>query len=261
MIIQPKNWDTFQQYKDRKPQWIKFHRDLLTNYAYSSVQIGTKATAPLLWLLASEYDDGVINASLQEISFRIHIEENTVKTAIRELLKAGFFIDLEDNVQNCTEAYKNVPREEKRREREETEKESNKPKLVTDPKSKTFIEAERIAEYLFEKILTVSPNHKKPSINNWAKEIDKMLRLDNRTADQLYNCINWIYSPQGKFWQSNILSGKKLRDKFDTMNMQASSQSGSTPQSIYDKGTTATELIRAQIDKEKRSDDHTTAIN
>lgn len=116
MKIKPKNWDSFQQYKDRKPTWIKFHRDLLNDFVYSSVQIGTKATLPLLWLLASEYNDGIIDASIEEISFRIHIDSNIVKMAIEELLSTGFFICLDENVQDCTDLYKMVPREEKRRE-------------------------------------------------------------------------------------------------------------------------------------------------
>jgi len=117
MKLIPKNWNEFQQYKDRKPSWIKLHRDLLNDFAYSSVQIGTKATLPLLWLLACEYDDGIIDASVEEIAFRIHIDEKTVDKALKELINKKFFT----LVQDCTEAYEMVPREEKRRDREETE--------------------------------------------------------------------------------------------------------------------------------------------
>jgi len=117
MKLIPKNWNEFQQYKDRKPSWIKLHRELLNDFAYSSVQIGTKATLPLLWLLACEYDDGIIDASVEEIAFRIHIDEKTVDKAIQELIDKKFFT----LVQDCTETYKMVPREEKRREEKKTE--------------------------------------------------------------------------------------------------------------------------------------------
>lgn len=122
MKLIPKNWEKFQQYKDRKPSWIKLHRDLLNDFSYSSVRIGTKATLPLLWLLACEYEYGEIEASVEEISFRIHIDKETVKVAIKELVEHGFFTCVQDD----TEAYRMVPREEKRRdrEREETERES-----------------------------------------------------------------------------------------------------------------------------------------
>lgn len=125
MKLIPKNWSEFQQYKDRKPQWIKLHRELLNDFSYSNVQIGTKATLPLLWLLACEYDDGIIDASIEEIAFRIHIDADTVNTAIEELLTCKFFT----TVQDCTEVYKSVPREEKRREEKETKKELKKTKI------------------------------------------------------------------------------------------------------------------------------------
>jgi len=123
MILIPKNWDNFQHYKDRKPQWIKLHRELLNDFSYSLVRIGTKATLPLLWLLACEYEEGIINATIEEISFRIHIDKNTVQTAIDELVEVGYFTLDSTLVQNGTEKNITVPtntvgasREEKRRE-------------------------------------------------------------------------------------------------------------------------------------------------
>ncbi len=117
MKLIPKDWNELQQYKDRKPLWIKFHRDLLNDFAYSSVQIGTKATLPLLWLLACEYEDGIIEATIEEISFRIHIDIKTLDKAISELVECKFFTIKE----YCTEPYKNVPREETEKRREEIE--------------------------------------------------------------------------------------------------------------------------------------------
>jgi DNA-binding MarR family transcriptional regulator len=202
MKLIPKDWNELQQYKDRKPLWIKLHRDLLNDFSYSSVQIGTKATLPLLWLLACEYDDGIIDVSIEEISFRIHIDTKTLDKAIKELIECGFFTI----VQDCTEPYENVPREETEKRREETEK-------------KTEV-ATKVAHHLLFNIRSLNPDFKQPSINTWANDIDKAVRLDNRTEEQLINCINWIYSPAGSFWQPNILSGKKLREKFDTMQAQ-----------------------------------------
>jgi hypothetical protein len=147
MILQPKNWQSFQQYKDRSPQWIKLHRDILNDFEFSRLPLGAKAVAPLLWVLASEYAEGIIDASLDEIAFRIRVTKEELSSGLDPLIKAGFFVvlpgavkapvrvdtvrldtaDLDEcteayrSVQDCTEAYENVPREEKRREREETE--------------------------------------------------------------------------------------------------------------------------------------------
>ena len=118
MILIPTGWSDLQHYKDRKPHWIKLHTDLLNNFSYSSVSIGTKATLPLLWILACEYEDGIINASIEEISFRIHIDKSTVTKAIDQLLEIGLFT-------NDTEPYQTVSIDslEKEKEKEKEERE------------------------------------------------------------------------------------------------------------------------------------------
>ena len=65
------------------------------------------------------------------------------------------------------------------------------------------------------------PNFKKPNLDAWAKDIDKAIRLDNRTPEQLLNAINWINSKQGDFWKSNILSCSKLRKQYDALEAAA----------------------------------------
>jgi hypothetical protein len=71
MILTPKNWKSFQHYKDRDPPWIKLHRGLLNNYEFFGLPIASKALAPLLWLIASENEDGRIVTSLDALAFRL----------------------------------------------------------------------------------------------------------------------------------------------------------------------------------------------
>ncbi len=52
----------------------------------------------------------------------------------------------------------------------------------------------------------------------WAKDIDLMLRLDKVEADDIAAVIEW--SQQDDFWRSNILSGKKLREKYPQLLMK-----------------------------------------
>ena len=53
------------------------------------------------------------------------------------------------------------------------------------------------------------------------REIELAIKEDKRTIDQLLGCIDWIYtSPTGGFWIPNILSARKLREKFDVMESQ-----------------------------------------
>lgn len=78
------------------------------------------------------------------------------------------------------------------------------------------VDAEEIANYLSSKILSENKNAKL-NPNLWEKDIEKALRIDKRTKQDLLACIDWIYSPKGSFWIPNIMSGKKLREKYDQM--------------------------------------------
>ena len=91
MSIIPKNWTTFQHYKDRSPTWIKLHRSLLDDFAYSRLPVASKALAPLLWLLASEYEHGAIPSTFEEIAFRLRMTEGELTEAINPLIEAKFF--------------------------------------------------------------------------------------------------------------------------------------------------------------------------
>ena len=91
MKLAPKNWLDLQHYKDRKPIWIKLHRELLNNYEFMMLQDDSKMLAPLLWLLASEYQDGIILAHPDKIAFRLHIEVSRLKITLTHLKNADFF--------------------------------------------------------------------------------------------------------------------------------------------------------------------------
>jgi hypothetical protein len=73
----------------------------------------------------------------------------------------------------------------------------------------------RLSEFLFEKILSRNPNHKKPNIQTWAKDIDQMIRLDKRTPEDIGRVIEWCQNDP--FWQNNVLSAEKLRTQFDQL--------------------------------------------
>ena len=92
MLLKPKNWAVFQHYKDRCPPWIKLHRDLLIDRDFMRLPIASKALAPLLWLLASEHKDGVFDASLEELGFRLHITDKEYDQGLKPLIDKGFFV-------------------------------------------------------------------------------------------------------------------------------------------------------------------------
>ena len=48
--------------------------------------------------------------------------------------------------------------------------------------------------------------------SKWAKDFDLMIRRDKIDADDIAEVIDW--SQNDNFWRSNILSGKKVREKY-----------------------------------------------
>lgn len=82
-------------------------------------------------------------------------------------------------------------------------------------------EAEELAEFLKEQILRNYPNRKidKNYKQNWSTDIDRAIRLDGRTPEQLKNAI--IFSSNDNFWKQQILSGANLRKHYDRLEARA----------------------------------------
>lgn len=118
MRIQPKNWLEFQHYKDRSPIWIKLHRKILDDYEYHCLPIASKALAPLLWLLASEYQEGIIEGSLDKISFRLRMTGKDFELAIAPLVSSGFFAMYQDASTPLADIKQDACLEKRREEKE-----------------------------------------------------------------------------------------------------------------------------------------------
>jgi len=95
----------------------------------------------------------------------------------------------------------------------------------------------QLANRLYEKILANDANFKKPNLNSWADHIRLMMERDQRTAQQIEYLVDW--SQNNSFWQSNILSTKKLREKATTLILQIKGEREKTNGSIlpqYQRG-------------------------
>ena len=85
----------------------------------------------------------------------------------------------------------------------------------------------KLAVRLKDKILKNNPKAKTPDadgLKNWAAEFDRMIRIDKRTPLEITSVIDFCQSDP--FWMSNVLSAKKLREKFDTLFMQSKTKGG-----------------------------------
>jgi hypothetical protein len=139
MALTPKNWQTFQHYKNRAPAWIKLHRGLLDDYAFSRLPLASRALAPLLWLLASEYEAGKITASHAEMAFRLRTAEKDFTAALKPLSDQGFFIDDSTPLARCKRDAS--PEEEREiQEQKEEEREIRAVAKATRPSDDLFDE-------------------------------------------------------------------------------------------------------------------------
>jgi hypothetical protein len=82
----------------------------------------------------------------------------------------------------------------------------------------------QLTDYLISKIKEELPNARTPNNlaakQKWAVHVDRMRRIDKRTDENIRKVLK--YATTDSFWKTNILSTKKLRDKFDTLYAQCS---------------------------------------
>jgi len=76
-------------------------------------------------------------------------------------------------------------------------------------------QAIQLAALLLELIQVRSPKAK-ADINEWAKHIDKMNRIDKFSWLEIENIIRYVHQ-KDKFWFKAVLSAKKLREKASTL--------------------------------------------
>lgn len=81
----------------------------------------------------------------------------------------------------------------------------------------------RLANFLFSSILQMNPKKKKPKLDAWAADIDKLMSIDGYTEKEVESVIKWVF--EDPFWCKNILSGKKLREKYEQLVMAKAADS------------------------------------
>jgi hypothetical protein len=83
-----------------------------------------------MWLLASESKNGIFDASIEELEFRLRMPASDIKIGIKSLIEKGFFIDADTMLAPCL--HDAIPERETERETEtETKKETEKKNRAT----------------------------------------------------------------------------------------------------------------------------------
>lgn len=103
-------------------------------------------------------------------------------------------------------------------------------KTVLSEVKKKYTEKDMaMAELLSSLIQKNTPEwENKSSLESWAEDINKLFRIDGRTYEQIEYMIRWVQ--KDTFWSTNILSARKLREKFNDLipKVKASAQKSKT---------------------------------
>ena len=138
-----------------------------------------------------------------------------------------FIICKYDFYNGARSSERTTPRTTSRTKVKEGHKESHKEGLKENTsraagaavESLPSVESFQLSERLKLAIAKRDPNAKAaklPDLTHWARDIDKLLRIDGRRAEDVEAVIVWCQQ-EGCFWAPNILSGRKLREQFDTL--------------------------------------------
>ncbi len=96
----------------------------------------------------------------------------------------------------------------------------SKDRVIRSTLTNKFIDEDLVAaKYILSKILQLKPDFKKPNINNWADQIRITREQDKKTHREICELFKW--ANEDAFWQSNILSPKKLRAKWDELEIKS----------------------------------------
>tara|TARA_R110000772_G_C13310322_1_gene440462 strand:- start:40732 stop:41592 length:861 start_codon:yes stop_codon:yes gene_type:complete len=83
------------------------------------------------------------------------------------------------------------------------------------------------SKQMYQRILGLNATYKEPNYEAWANAIRLARDQDKRSIDDLWDVFDW--ANRDSFWQTNILSPKKLRDKFDDLVIKMNSAKNSPP--------------------------------
>jgi len=89
-----------------------------------------------------------------------------------------------------------------------------------EPESIPYLLSEILLDQITINLPEFKPSqngNKESTLQRWALDIDRMIRLDNRKPCPIWNMIIWCQ--QDDFWFKNILSGSKLRKQYDKLAM------------------------------------------
>lgn len=90
------------------------------------------------------------------------------------------------------------------------------------------------------------PHKREATVLRWAGDLERLNRLDGASWKQIEWMIHW--TQRDEFWRTNILSGTKLREKWDQLVLKAVPKTPGPGGGNKGKAT-ITELVQAQLER------------
>jgi hypothetical protein len=229
--------------------WIKLHRKLADDPAWTSEPF-TRAQAWVDLLMIANFEPshyylrgnkievgrGQLAWAEEKLASRWQWSRTKVRSFINELKKEQQIIQQKSKLISILTIVKYEDYQKKEQQtgqqkddKKTTEKHIKEGKEGQEDKrsKKPFVasdDAMRLSSLLFDEIVTLNPDgrlalcengDRKIKVDRWAKDIDYLLRLDLQPAGTIEDVIK--FATRDSFWAANILSGKKLREKWEQL--------------------------------------------
>ena len=88
-----------------------------------------------------------------------------------------------------------------------------------------------LVNFFISEIRKNDPKFKEPNKQTWADEFRKLIELDQRDKSEISKLIRWVQ--QDAFWKSNILSPRKLKEKYSALVIKMNDEHSNEPPSEY----------------------------
>ncbi len=240
MLLIPKNWTSFQHYKDRAPPWIKLHKGLLDDSAFQRLPVASRALAPMLWLLASEEKDGAFCGDAAELAFRLRQSEKEITSALKPLIDNGFFIlvrDASKSLADCVQLA--VPETEESRVETETKAESGfasfwsaYPKKKAKDDAKKAFDKRKPDKALLDLMLSAIAAQSKS--DDWLKDGGKFIPYP----------ATWLDDGRWQDEATAISKPKPGPDPMQAVFAERDRKAAPIPQAIREKIATLTNMVK-----------------
>lgn len=204
----------------RKPEEVKFTSlcipaEILAERRWSGVEKHIICDVGYFMSTGREY-----KFKYAQIAVKLGVTRKAVFNAIARLKASGKITDTgRDNYHHNLHLNRELSTHFERAENKDIA-------LPTQKTTSNHLESINLAELLLSEIQRRKPDFKKPNIQVWVKSIDLMISLDNRKPERIAKVIRWCQADNGNGrwngWQDNILSAKKLREKFDKLELSMS---------------------------------------